>query len=144
MRLDVVEAARGWVGTPYQDQASVRGVGSDCLGLIRGVWRDVDGVTLFPAPIYTSDWAEVSDQETLLCGLAIYLKPRIGTPESGDILAFRMREDAIAKHLAFYIRASGEARIIHAYTGRGVVETRLSPFWERRIAGVYQFPDRRK
>ena len=32
----VVAAARGWRGTPYHDQASLRGVGCDCLGLARG------------------------------------------------------------------------------------------------------------
>jgi len=39
----VIEAARGWLGTPYRHQASVKGVGSDCLGLVRGVWREVMG-----------------------------------------------------------------------------------------------------
>ncbi|MEM1422329.1 MAG: peptidase P60, partial [Pseudomonadota bacterium] len=32
------EASR-WIGTPYRHQASLRGVGCDCLGLLRGVWR---------------------------------------------------------------------------------------------------------
>jgi NlpC/P60 family putative phage cell wall peptidase len=39
----VVAAARDWLGTPYHDQASVKGVGCDCLGLVRGVWREVVG-----------------------------------------------------------------------------------------------------
>ena len=39
----VIAAARGWLGTPYHDQASVKGVGCDCLGLVRGVWRDLYG-----------------------------------------------------------------------------------------------------
>ena len=33
----IVRAARGWIGTPYVHQASVRGAGCDCLGLLRGV-----------------------------------------------------------------------------------------------------------
>lgn len=36
-RNEIVAAARQWLGTPYRHQASVRGVGCDCLGLIRGV-----------------------------------------------------------------------------------------------------------
>ena len=28
-----------WIGTPYRHQASLKGVGCDCLGLVRGVWR---------------------------------------------------------------------------------------------------------
>ena len=39
----IVAAARGWIGTPYQHQASVKGAGSDCLGLLRGVWRELIG-----------------------------------------------------------------------------------------------------
>ena len=39
----VIAAARGWLGTPYHDQASLRGIGCDCLGLARGIWRDVVG-----------------------------------------------------------------------------------------------------
>lgn len=39
----VVAEARGWVGTPYVHQASARGAGADCLGLVRGVWRGVFG-----------------------------------------------------------------------------------------------------
>ena len=37
----VLEAATGWIGTPYRHQASQKGVGCDCLGLVRGVWREL-------------------------------------------------------------------------------------------------------
>ncbi len=39
----IVRRARGWLGTPYHHQASVKGVGCDCLGLIRGLWRELCG-----------------------------------------------------------------------------------------------------
>ena len=35
----VIATARSWLGTPYHDQASLRGVGCDCLG-----WRAVSGL----------------------------------------------------------------------------------------------------
>ena len=35
--------ARRWLGTPYRHQASRMGVGCDCLGLVRGVWRSLYG-----------------------------------------------------------------------------------------------------
>ena len=56
--VNVVSAARGWLGTPYHDQASVRGVGCDCLGLVRGVWRDLHGPEPMPIPPYSRDWGE--------------------------------------------------------------------------------------
>ena len=55
----VLAAARGWLGTPYRHQASVKGVGADCLGLVRGVWREMVGAEPETLPAYTADWAEV-------------------------------------------------------------------------------------
>ena len=49
-RADIVRAAGDWLGTPYRHQASVRGVGCDCLGLIRGVWRECIGPEPEPVP----------------------------------------------------------------------------------------------
>ena len=43
MTADVVATARGWLGTPYLHQASCRGAGCDCLGLLRGLWRALAG-----------------------------------------------------------------------------------------------------
>ena len=48
----VVAAARHWRGTPYHDQASRRGVGCDCLGLVRGVWAALEGHEPEPVPAY--------------------------------------------------------------------------------------------
>ena len=39
----VVAAARSWLGTPYRHQASLKGAGADCLGVVRGVWRELVG-----------------------------------------------------------------------------------------------------
>ena len=52
----IVGCARGWLGTPYHHQASVKGVGCDCLGLIRGVWRELCGPEPEAMPAYTRDW----------------------------------------------------------------------------------------
>ncbi|MFZ2468534.1 MAG: peptidase, partial [Parvibaculum sedimenti] len=42
-RAAVVAAARAWIGTPYRHQASCKGAGADCLGLVRGLWREFHG-----------------------------------------------------------------------------------------------------
>ena len=54
----VVAEARSWIGTPYQHQASLKGVGCDCLGLVRGVWRALYGEEPEHVPAYSRDWAE--------------------------------------------------------------------------------------
>ncbi len=54
MSAAVVAAARNWLGTPYRHQASVKGVGADCLGLVRGVWREVAGEEPETVPAYSA------------------------------------------------------------------------------------------
>ena len=52
-----VSIARTWIGTPYHHQASIRGVGADCIGLVRGVYRELAGREAEGLPAYTRDWA---------------------------------------------------------------------------------------
>jgi NlpC/P60 family putative phage cell wall peptidase len=59
-REAIVAAARSFVGTPYHHQASCKKAGCDCLGLIRGVWRDVYGLEPEPMPPYTRDWGNAT------------------------------------------------------------------------------------
>ena len=65
-REAIITAARGWAGTPYHHQASVKGVGCDCLGLIRGLWRELLGDEPEAMPAYTRDWGDVTGSEPLL------------------------------------------------------------------------------
>ncbi len=55
----VVAEARLWLGTPYRHQGSLRGIGCDCLGLVRGVWRGLLGDEPEAVPAYTPFWAEL-------------------------------------------------------------------------------------
>lgn len=138
-RAAIVAEARLWLGTPYRHQASARGAGADCLGLVRGVWREVVGGEPEKPPAYTPDWAEALGEETLLCAARRHCPEiAVGAAREGDILLFRMALGAPAKHAAI---VSGEDRIIHAYWGRAVCETRLVPWWRRRIAAAFEFPD---
>jgi len=42
----IVSEAREWLGTPWQHQASLKGVACDCVGLVRGVYTEVTGRTV--------------------------------------------------------------------------------------------------
>lgn len=139
----VVDAARGWLGTPYHHQASARGAGADCLGLVRGVWRECYGDEPMPVPAYTEDWAEPQQDEVLERAATLLLKPvaRERPLRAGELLLFRMRDGAVAKHLGIVAAAGPAASFIHAYTGHGVVESSLSTPWLRRVAGRFDFPE---
>ena len=64
-RADGVAQARLWLGTPYVHQAATLGSGSDCLGLLRGVWRAVMGPEPEDVPPYTMDWSEAEGREEM-------------------------------------------------------------------------------
>ena len=67
----IVAETRAWIGTPYRHQASLKGVGCDCLGLVRGVWRATIGDEPECAPPYAPDWAEAASGVLLgFCSLA--------------------------------------------------------------------------
>ena len=141
----VLVAARSWIGTPYRHQCSVRGQGADCLGLLRGVWREVLGAEPEDMPAYTPDWSEASGLERMWEGAARHLlaAPR-DFEAAGEVVLFRMRRAAVAKHVAILGDLSrGYQTIIHAYSGAGVVETPLSDAWARRIVVQFRFPDKR-
>lgn len=140
-RPEVVAEARAWLGTPYLHQASVKGAGTDCLGLLRGVWRALYGREPEPVPAYTMDWSEASGREAMLEAATRWLLPKPAEPaEAGDVIVFRMRERFVAKHVGIVSAAGPHPKFIHAYTGHGVVETTLTPPWARRIAGRFAFP----
>jgi NlpC/P60 family putative phage cell wall peptidase len=134
----VIAVARSWLGTPYHDQASLRGVGCDCLGLARGVWRDVVGDEPFPIPPYSRDWGETGPNEVLAEG-ARRMMPEVAVSDTGPgaLVLFRMAPRAIAKHVGILTASD---RFIHSYEYLGVVEEVLTPAWRRRIAFAFLIP----
>ena len=134
----VVAEAMTWVGTPYRHQGSRKGVGCDCLGLVRGVWRAVYGVEPERPGAYAPDWAESGNGEPLLAAARRHGEEkdrRHAAP--GDLIVFRWRAHHAAKHLGILV---AEDAFVHAYEGHGVMVSALVPQWRRRIAGVFAFP----
>lgn len=139
MRAQIIKEARRWIDTPYRHQASCLGAGADCLGLVRGIWREVCGAEPMAVPPYTPDWAETSKEEVLLDAARACLTPiDPAQTRAGDIMLFRMNLTSPCKHIAV---RSGAESIIHAYWGRAVVESYLVPYWLKRHAYSFAFPD---
>ena len=136
---EVVRIARSWIGTPYRHQGARKGVGCDCLGLVRGVWREVRGSEPETPPAYGVDWAERCGEERLYgAALRHFGQPVVKQGMMpGDLLLFRWQEGAAAKHLGIL---SGDGRFIHAYEPAGVIESALVPSWRRRVAWVFRWP----
>jgi NlpC/P60 family putative phage cell wall peptidase len=141
-RAAIVAAALGWIGTPYHHQASMKGVGCDCLGLVRGVWREVVGPEPAAPPPYRPDWAEAGSEESLLLAARRYLFAiAIDVALAGDVLLFRWRAHLPAKHCAIL---TGPKTMIHAHDGAAVAEVAFTRWWARHLAGVFRFPDERR
>lgn len=138
----IVDRARRWIGTPYVHQASTRGAGTDCLGLLRGMWREMRGSEPEAVPAYTADWAEPGGLEVLEAAARRWLVGKALADEApGDVLLFRMRDGGIAKHLGITGEVGVRASFIHAYSGHAVVESHLTAPWRRRIAARFAFPE---
>ena len=139
--MAAVAEARLWIGTPYVHQAAARGAGTDCLGLLRGVWRKLYGAEPETVPAYTQDWAEPGNNEALWQAAKRWLVEVADSDVTlGDVLLFRMRTGSIAKHLGIVSAVGPEAKFIHAYTGHGVIESPLSAPWLRKVAARFEFP----
>jgi NlpC/P60 family putative phage cell wall peptidase len=133
-----VRLARGWIGTPYHHQASIKGVGADCLGLVRGVWRELYGQEAEAPPGYSRDWGEASGRETLLEAARRHLvEIEPGAARPGDVVVFRLRTGLIAKHAGVLATST---TFIHAMEGAPAAEVSLGPWWRRRIAAAFSFP----
>ena len=146
MSLLMANRARAWLGTPYRHQASLKGEGADCLGLVRGLWREAFGAEPEPPPPYSPDWAELGGGETLLTALRRWMiEIRPETAGCGDVLVFRVAPGSPAKHCGVLSAGSvgpgGESRMIHAYWGRAVVESWLGTWWRGRLASAFAWPD---
>jgi NlpC/P60 family putative phage cell wall peptidase len=147
MRARVLAAARGFLGTPYRHQGSRAGIGCDCLGLVRGVWRALYGDEPETPGPYSADWAETGAGDPLLEAARRHFRPIAwGEAAPGDLLLFRWRDGRPAQHCGLLDEpepGAGRAlRLIHAYEGACVVSSVLTPGWAGRIAGTFQFIDR--
>ncbi|MEM1192306.1 MAG: NlpC/P60 family protein [Pseudomonadota bacterium] len=161
-RDHIVACARSWLRTPYQHQAAIKGAGTDCLGLVRGVWRELYGTEPETPPPYTADWNErhfntnaqgrtatgdgapaqpwnrFVGSDPLLEAATRHLHARDDEClEPGDVLIFQITRHGPAKHCGIL---TADDRFVHAYAGRTVVEGWLNRWWRSRIAGVFSFP----
>ncbi|RFC68752.1 MULTISPECIES: NlpC/P60 family protein [Mesorhizobium] len=133
----IIAEALSWEGTPYRHQACRKHVGCDCLGLVRGVWREVYGCEAEIPDAYAPDWAEAGGEEALIDAARRHCIER-DAPEPGDLILFRWRPNLPAKHAGILV---AHDRFIHAYQGNAVTVSSLVPQWRQRIAGAFQFPE---
>ena len=99
VRQRALAAARTYLGTPYRHQGARRGIGCDCLGLIRGVWRVLHGDEPEDPGAYTADWSVRAGPDRLLEAAMRHLTPvPVADALPGDVVLFAWRLGAPATH----------------------------------------------
>lgn len=121
----VVATARCWLGTPYHDQASLRGVRCDCLGLARGVWREVVGDEPSPIPPYSRIGAKLLRD----CDGARHMMREVTPSEAGP--GARTVSNGPARHRQTRRDPHRASPLISRYGAAGVVGGSPTS-WQRR------------
>lgn len=135
MGIEAAIVARGWIGTPYHPDASLKGVGCDCLGLLRGVWRALRGAEPEIVPAIAPDWTMGGERLRDACArhmAAVALADIV----PGDVLLFSAMRGGVARHCG--ILAETGQTFIHARRHRRVREDLLAPFWRLRLSFVFR------
>lgn len=141
MNDTIIQAARGWIGTPFHHHGRVKNVGVDCLGLLIGVARELDlrdnqGILL--AGYDALDYGHLPDEQRLYTALKQHCK---GARKLREGLIALFEIDGSARHLGIIGEFNGDLTLIHAYApARKVVEHRLDEHWRRKIVKLFRLP----
>jgi len=139
-RADIVNVARGYVGTPWHHRARLPGVGLDCAGVLICVCRELGIV----APDFDVPEYSITPDGSMLEWCDRYMR-RITKAEmqAGDAIVLITDKDP--QHLAVLgdYRGGDQFSIIHGTNDRRymrVIEMRLMFSRDQRFAAAYALP----
>jgi cell wall-associated NlpC family hydrolase len=124
-RADIIACARSWIGTPFHECESKKGLGADCAGLIMGVAREVG---LFGASWEVPNYTQMPDGVTILRLCREYAdEVAQADAQPGDVVV--LKSGVHPQHMGFLTNYKyGGLAIVHATsqsTPARVIETRL-------------------
>lgn len=138
---EIVAEARSWIGTPWMHQASLKGVGADCIGLIVGV---AEAFKMPEAPAWKADrrfsgYGPTPVVDKLLAACAVYLDPvKVESATLGDILLFTYLKQPV--HFGIVSETSPRFSVVHAYGPvRRVTENPIDEKWRARVAHAFRY-----
>lgn len=142
----LVAAAREWIGTPFHWEASIKGAGADCKGLLAGVARECGRAEGDSLEALTSGYSRRIDQAALERGLArLFLRQAQDDRgewllEPGDVLLLAVGATRVPVHLALY---AGEGRMIHTWSKgpAAVVEVPMGRYWSAAVVSAWRWKE---
>lgn len=114
-RLDVVQEALTWLGTPYHHMGRVKGAAVDCGMLLMEIYETTGVLPHIEVPFYPHDWHMHRSEPLYLGAVKEHAQP-VEVPRPGDIAVFQYGR--CVSHGAIVLVWP---EIIHAYVGLGVV-----------------------
>ncbi len=138
MRKQIVAAAREWLGTPYQHQQRMKGVGVDCANLVIAVGVELNVLDWTPeAFVKFKGYGRAPNPRRMLEAMELFLErlPEGESPQEGDVVWIEW-----ARGLPMHIAILTDLGLIHAYSDVGrVVEHGLDSVWESRFNSFWRF-----
>ena len=134
----VVEAARGWLETPFHHQARLKGVGVDCIGLVIGVARELGLV----APDFDiTAYSRMPDGNSLMAYANWHLtQVEFEELAPGHILVLAIDQEPQHFGVVGDYRHGGLS-LVHAHSpSQRVIETRLMFTGNLRYVQAFAFP----
>lgn len=144
MREQIVAEARSWIGTPFVHQADRKGIGCDCIGLVRGV---AIATGIFPPDVLREpvlkpylNYGRFPDGRLIPACREFLTQISFAEVQPGDILIFRVF-DKHAQH-AGIVTETEPLKMVHSYSRTRVmacIEQLVDAFWRGRIVGVFRY-----
>lgn len=134
-RAALIAEALTWQGTPFHHQAALKGVGCDCIGLVRGALGAL-GIEAHSVP---SNYSRGPDPTALLAAVEAsdqLVEIRVADARPGDLLLFRVKRDP--RHFALLV---DDQTMVHADVSYGVVRVPFSSDWRRRLVRAWRLAD---
>jgi NlpC/P60 family putative phage cell wall peptidase len=136
-RETLIAEARTWLGTPWHHQASLKGVGCDCIGFVRGAALPFVGPVAIDLD-YPETWHLYRAEPRMYLGFKERCQEiDIDDIRDGDVLLFGAGKGP-AHHCAYVTPGGG---LIHCYReARVVVEQGFSPWWRAKLRHAFRLP----
>lgn len=145
----IAKAATAWLGTPYANNAMVKGAGVDCSYLLVAAVVDSGLMKADRLQIenYSNEWhLHHSEEKYLKYVQQVADEVKEGSPlEIGDFLLYQYGR--CISHGAIYI---GKGLVIHAFVDYGVIISKLDDvmFYDKkgrsRLRAVYRYREERE
>jgi cell wall-associated NlpC family hydrolase len=136
-RAAIAAEARTWIGTPVVHQQHIKGVGCDCVGLVRGMIVELGimpaDYSKWPGAAEFAGYGRVPDGHSIRRACEMYLTPvERGALQVGDVVLNGWRLEP-PQHLAVIVdQRYGDWVMVHASTKHGqIIEERVT--YERRM-----------